>query len=106
MVDEVYPDPGEYDKSSDKGNGPGTQTVKQNVVINASGVVLKNKVIDGNLILSEGIGDGEVFLESVTVHGSVYVRDKIAAVLDSRFNTAVSIIFKCAINKPNPQDHV
>lgn len=46
MADEIYHGSGEYDKYSAEGKGPGLQPAKQNVVINASGVVLKNKVIE------------------------------------------------------------
>jgi len=57
---ELYSKPGVYE---------GGQL--NNAVINQSGVILKNAVINGNLYLTEGIGDGEVVLDNVTVKGEV-----------------------------------
>jgi len=45
----------------------------RHAVINTSGVVLKNSIIEGNLYLTEGIGEGDVTLDHVTVRGSVQV---------------------------------
>ncbi|QSF45841.1 glycosyl hydrolase [Paenibacillus tianjinensis] len=44
-----------------------------NVLVNRSGVVLKDTRITGNLYLAPGIGSGEAALDNVTVQGSVYV---------------------------------
>ena len=44
------------------------------VIVSAAGVTLENMTIDGNLILSEGIGEGEVTLDGVTVTGDTLVR--------------------------------
>ena len=44
------------------------------VVINTQDVALKDAVIDGDLILSEGIKDGDVTLENVTVKGRTLIR--------------------------------
>lgn len=49
------------------------QMVKGNVTVNVADVTLKNMVIDGDLILAEGIGEGEVTLENVTVKGDTHV---------------------------------
>ncbi|HZG77846.1 MAG TPA: carbohydrate binding domain-containing protein, partial [Paenibacillus sp.] len=43
------------------------------VVVKAPGAVLKDVAIEGNLYLTEGIGDGEVTLENVVVEGTTYV---------------------------------
>ena len=49
------------------------QMEKGNVTVNVADVTLKNMVIDGDLILAEGIGEGEVTLENVTVKGDTHV---------------------------------
>lgn len=53
--------------------GTYTGTVKGNLVVNTSDVVLKDMSIEGDLYLTEGIGDGEVKLENVTVAGRTIV---------------------------------
>ncbi|TYP76398.1 carbohydrate binding domain-containing protein [Paenibacillus methanolicus] len=45
-----------------------------NVVVRTGGVTMKNTVIEGNLLLAEGIGEGEVALEGVTVTGSTIIK--------------------------------
>ncbi|MEA4926257.1 MAG: S-layer homology domain-containing protein [Syntrophomonadaceae bacterium] len=45
----------------------------KNVTILKPGVTLKNAVITGNLYITEGVGDGEVTLESVTVKGRTVI---------------------------------
>lgn len=47
--------------------------VHGNVLINRSGVLLKDSTVSGNLYLTPGIGNGEASLEKVTVQGAVYV---------------------------------
>jgi uncharacterized protein YjdB len=44
------------------------------VVVNAAGVTLKDLTIDGDLIIAEGVSDGEVYLDNVVVTGDVRVR--------------------------------
>ena len=55
---------------------PGTYTddFNGNVMINAAGVTLKNLTVNGDLIIGDGVGDGEVILEDVTVTGRVLIR--------------------------------
>ncbi|WP_261303842.1 S-layer homology domain-containing protein [Paenibacillus andongensis] len=56
---------------------PGTYTpkadVEGNMTVNSGGVTIKNAVIKGDLILAAGIGEGEVFLDHVTVKGRTIV---------------------------------
>lgn len=48
--------------------------VKGNLLINTSDVVLKDTVIKGDLYLAEGIADGDVTLDHVTVEGETFIR--------------------------------
>ena len=50
-----------------------SQDVEGNLVVNTTGVELKDMTITGNLYLAEGIGEGEVKLTNVTVLGDVIV---------------------------------
>ncbi|MFC3802990.1 CIA30 family protein [Cohnella sp. GCM10012308] len=44
-----------------------------NVVVNHDGATLKGAVVNGNLYLTAGIGDGEVKLDGVTVKGKTFI---------------------------------
>lgn len=44
-----------------------------NVIVNAAGVTLRNMDIAGDLIIGKGVGEGDVTLSNVTVHGNTYV---------------------------------
>lgn len=46
---------------------------KSNVVINTGGVTLKDAVIEGDLYITEGVGEGDVTLENVTVKGEAHI---------------------------------
>lgn len=61
---------------TDVKNVPGTyeSSVDGNLVVRSSDVTLKNMTISGNLLLTEGIGEGTVTLDGVTVTGSVIVK--------------------------------
>lgn len=48
--------------------------VDGNLIVKSSDVTLKNTVINGNLLLAEGIGEGTVVLQGVTVTGSVIIK--------------------------------
>lgn len=61
-----------------------------NVFINADGVTLKNKLVTGDLVLSEAVGDGTVTLENVVVKGRILVNGAQTVML--RDVTAVSLI--------------
>ncbi len=55
---------------------PGTFTgdLTGNVMINAAGVTLKNLTINGDLIIGDGVGDGDITLNGVTVTGRILIR--------------------------------
>lgn len=49
-------------------------TVDGSLEIKAADVTLQDTVINGNLVISENVGDGNVKLKNVTVKGNTYVR--------------------------------
>ncbi|MCQ6561560.1 S-layer homology domain-containing protein [Paenibacillus mendelii] len=63
-----------YDKAGTYGPASGTEKVQGNVVVSAPSVTLQNMEIDGDLILAEGIGNGDMTLKNVKVHGTTYIR--------------------------------
>ncbi|MEK4850046.1 carbohydrate binding domain-containing protein [Paenibacillus sp. FSL H7-0756] len=48
--------------------------VKGNVVLSHEDITLSDSIIEGNLYLTEGIGEGELRLEGVQVKGTTYIR--------------------------------
>ena len=60
----AYDKPGRYS----------AKTVGGSVAINASDVVLEDTTITGNLVIGEGVGDGNVRLRNVVVKGKTIVR--------------------------------
>ncbi len=66
---EIYSTAGTYGPAS------GKDTLQKNVQITASGVTLQNLTIDGDLEISESVGDnGNVYLNNVTVTGQTTVK--------------------------------
>lgn len=51
-----------------------SETAEGNLVVNTSGVTLRNMTVKGDLYLAEGIGSGSVVLDRVTVRGRIIVR--------------------------------
>jgi len=54
--------------------GEYTKDYQGNVMINNAGVTLKGITITGDLIIGDGVGDGEVILDNVTLTGRMVVR--------------------------------
>ena len=54
--------------------GSYTTDADGNVIVSAPGVTLSDMTIKGNLIAAEGIGDGDLILDNVTVTGALVVR--------------------------------
>lgn len=61
-----------------------------NIVINAGGVTLKNKLVAGDLVLSESVGNGAVTLQNVVVKGRILVKG--AQTVTLRDVTAVQLV--------------
>ncbi|WP_239615463.1 S-layer homology domain-containing protein [Cohnella mopanensis] len=62
-----------YDKAGEYGSKDATETIKGSATVTVSGVTLNNIVIEGNLVLAAGIGEGDVFLKNVTVKGKTII---------------------------------
>lgn len=54
--------------------GTYTDDIFGNAMINAPGVILKQLTISGDLIIGDGVGDGDVILDGVTVTGRTVIR--------------------------------
>ena len=54
--------------------GTYTEDYSGNLMINVPNVTLKGLTVTGDLIIGDGVGDGEVTLDDVTVTGRVLVR--------------------------------
>ncbi|MDO9493424.1 hypothetical protein [Acetobacterium sp.] len=63
-----------YDKAGTYGPKTGVETTENDVVINTPDVVLQNLHIKGNLTIGEGVGEGDVTLNNITVDGETYIR--------------------------------
>lgn len=59
---------GYYSQSGDYSND-----VKGMVIVNTKDVVLKNMTIEGNIIIAEGVGNGDFTMDSVIVKGEMYI---------------------------------
>jgi len=59
----------DYSLAGTYGPEAGTQTIDGDVLISEAGVTLKNMIINGNLLFSEGIEEGDVHLTNVTIKG-------------------------------------
>jgi hypothetical protein len=58
-------------------NTPGTyagNTIDGSVIINSKDIILKDTIIEGDLILAEGIGEGNVHIQNVVVKGDTTVK--------------------------------
>ncbi|MGI6332972.1 MAG: Ig-like domain-containing protein [Zhaonellaceae bacterium] len=64
----IYEEEGTYGPEED------VETIKGNVTIASDGITLRNVIINGDLLIAEEVGDGEVKLKNVTVKGEVIVK--------------------------------
>ncbi|MDU2243383.1 MAG: S-layer homology domain-containing protein [Paenibacillus sp.] len=64
-----YGEAGEYGPKQ----GEATEKLNGHVIISAPGITLRNVEIAGDLVIGEGVGEGDVNLDHVTVHGTVKV---------------------------------
>ncbi|MBW5448488.1 S-layer protein [Cohnella sp. CFH 77786] len=63
-----------YSKAGVYGPETGTETLHGDVVVSSPDVTLRNLVIEGNLTLTEGVGEGEAYFKKVTVKGTTKIQ--------------------------------
>jgi uncharacterized protein YjdB len=63
-----------YNKAGTYGPKTGTEVIENDVTIDTPDVVLQNLHIKGNLTIGEGVGEGDVTLNNITVDGETYIR--------------------------------
>ncbi len=51
-----------------------TGSVSGTAIVNTSGATLKDLTVNGDLVIAQGVGNGEVTLDNVKVSGTIYVR--------------------------------
>ncbi|SET70023.1 S-layer homology domain-containing protein [Natronincola peptidivorans] len=51
-----------------------TETFEGDIYIQEKGITLQNILIKGDLFITEEVGDGEVYLNNITVEGDTYIR--------------------------------
>ncbi|MEX2460275.1 MAG: S-layer homology domain-containing protein [Paenibacillaceae bacterium] len=51
----------------------GSKTIDSNVSIQVAGVTLQNMIINGNLLISDGVGEGDATLKNVVVKGTTTI---------------------------------
>ena len=55
-------------------NGTYTQDSRGNLIVNALNVTLKDMTVGGDLVVADGVADGDVYLDAVTVKGNIILR--------------------------------
>lgn len=99
---EQEPEDRTYNSAGTYGSESGVETVN-NVVVNSQDVILRNMIIEGDLILGEGIGEGDVTLQNVEVKGqtiingggenSIYFEDSVVAtVIVNKNNGKIRVV--------------
>jgi hypothetical protein len=80
-----------YNTAGTYGFVTGIQTVKGNVTINTAGVTLQNIIVEGNLYLTEGIGEGRATLKKVVVNGTTTVSSGAngISIIDSKISSLI-----------------
>ncbi len=75
--------------------GTYTGTVERSLVVNTADVVLQSMVVNGDLYLTQGIGDGNVTLDNVTVKGRTIVNgggDHSVKIVNSALNGKLIVL--------------
>jgi hypothetical protein len=57
-----------------KAGGEYAEVADGNIMVNVPGVILRNVTINGDLIVGDGVGDGDLILNNVTIEGRLVVR--------------------------------
>lgn len=83
-------------KAGTYGPAGGEQIIEGNLTISTGGVTLQNTTITGNLLLAEGIGEGEVVLKNVKVVKSTTIKGGGSNSIDTENCTLPDVI----VDKP------
>ncbi|NCB43341.1 MAG: S-layer homology domain-containing protein [Clostridia bacterium] len=78
--------------------GQVSQIGEGNVMVNVAGVTLKDITINGDLIIGDGVGDGEVTLDNVEVKGRMVVRGGGENSIIIKGSSDISNIIVCRID--------
>lgn len=70
----------------------GNQTIQGNLVVKSPDVTLRNLVIEGDLIIDESVGDGDVHLNGVEVRGTTKVNGGGAESIHFKDSVLVTVI--------------
>lgn len=73
LLDKILTDTRTYSFPTTYGPEKGMLTVS-NVIINNPDIILRNTTINGDLEITEAVGEGNVLLENVNIKGDVYVK--------------------------------
>ena len=63
-----------YNQAGIYGPDTGIATIIEDVVIKTDGVTLQNIIIKGSLTIAQEVGDGDVYLNNVTVDGETFIQ--------------------------------
>jgi hypothetical protein len=92
MVGDIYGEPGER-----------TGDVKGDLIVNASGVTVKDAVVSGDLIIADGVGEGDATLDDTEVKGRLIIRgggDHSIRLLGAKTVIPNVLIYKSASGTP------
>lgn len=78
--------------------GEYTSVADGNVIINTPNVTLKDLTVEGDLIIADGVGDGEVILDNVDIKGRLVVRGGGINSIIIRGNSSVSNIIVARVD--------
>lgn len=78
--------------------GTVTTVAEGNIMVNAPGATLQNLTVSGDLIVGDGVGDGELILDNVKVTGRMVIRGGGENSIVIKGNSSVSNIIVSRIN--------
>ncbi|PQP82649.1 hypothetical protein C0Q44_14640 [Paenibacillus sp. PCH8] len=82
----------DYSSAGTYGSDTGMQTINGDVIISSASITLKNIIINGNLLFSEGIKEGDIRLENVTIKGIARVEGEGVNTIYLKNTTAAAFI--------------
>ncbi|SCZ07729.1 S8 family serine peptidase [Alkaliphilus peptidifermentans] len=74
VITQLTDDNGIYEEAGLYGPIEGIETIEKDVTIKADGVILQNIKINGDLIITEEVGEGTVTLNNLIVEGNTLIR--------------------------------